>query len=140
MGLRYHVLPDGEAGGICDCCGETTKRIWGYVETIDRTVAAYFVTWTMGRPEDLAKFELVVGPWGEGAAPASRKAVTALYGIHDGEGWFMVHDNDGSLKNIAAVALKRKEVIGKPIAKKCFDLLDAIWLGDRRLSEVKGWA
>lgn len=34
-------------------------------------------------------------------------------------------------------AMRRTEVIGTPLAPQVFSLLDAIWLGDPRIAEVK---
>ena len=41
------VEPTGDkTHGPCDCCGQLTRRVWGYVHrTSGRTVASYFVSW-----------------------------------------------------------------------------------------------
>jgi hypothetical protein len=40
-----------------------THRVWGYVNEVDRTVAAYFVEWTPGPVENAANFDFILGSW-----------------------------------------------------------------------------
>jgi hypothetical protein len=61
--------------GPCSCCGNMTRRGWGYVNQGAATIAAYFVEWTPGHEEKAANFDLIVGKWGEDADSTSRKAV-----------------------------------------------------------------
>jgi hypothetical protein len=35
-------------------------------------------------------------------------------------------------------ALRREEVIDTPLAKQAFDIIDAIWLQDQRIEEIRG--
>jgi hypothetical protein len=37
-------------------------------------------------------------------------------------------------------SLARSEVIGSPLAKTAFDIVDAIWLQDKRIAEIVGAA
>jgi len=36
-------------------------------------------------------------------------------------------------------ALKRSEIIGTPLASQVFALIDAIYMGDPRLDEIRTW-
>src|ERR687891_356305 len=70
----------GESSGQCDCCGRTTRRVWGLVHHGGPTAAAYFVTWTADHfAETGAQLDLIVGRWGEGASPGDRVAVALLH-------------------------------------------------------------
>ena len=131
----FEIETDGESGGICDCCGNTTRRVWGYANHNDATFAAYFVTWTIERPEDFARVDLIIGRWGDGASPSDRSHVQLTYSIlHDGT--FRVDDADHGFSSLAASSLTRAEVISTPVAETCFDLIDAIWLNDLRIAEL----
>jgi hypothetical protein len=37
-------------------------------------------------------------------------------------------------------ALPRAEVMGTPLAERVFSLVDAVWLGDGRIGEIRGEA
>jgi predicted outer membrane lipoprotein len=38
--------------------------------------------------------------------------------------------------DLASRLLSRQEVIGTPLAPQAFEIVDAIWLGDSRISEI----
>jgi NAD(P)H-hydrate repair Nnr-like enzyme with NAD(P)H-hydrate dehydratase domain len=103
-------------------------------------VAAYFVTWTQQRPDHPASFDLVLGTWGASTTKQDRQAVALDYRIIEGSPQFMVVDAEGRLaaNELADAALKRSEVVGTPLAGEVFALIDAIYLGDLRLTEIKG--
>src|SRR6267142_2265097 len=84
--LRWEDLslePSGSQGGLCDCCGTSTQCVWGVVRHPLGLLAAYFVAWTVGKKDHGATFDLIVGPWGEGAVPEGRAAVSLQYGVTD---------------------------------------------------------
>src|SRR5262245_58702006 len=97
MATRLEAEPDGSADlGPCPCCGNMTRRVWGFIRTPKATLAAYFVQWTPGRVKDHgALFDLIVGRWGEGASAADRVAVTLDYRLLDDGPGFMVIDATG---------------------------------------------
>jgi hypothetical protein len=137
--VELETTPAGESGGTCDCCGNTSKIIWGYVGTPQQTLAAYYVHWTVGSPNHYPNFDFVVGSWGEGAEPKQRILVSMLYQPRREGGSFMVVDSESRPANdpeLCGRAMKRAEVIGTPLANEIFQLVDAVWLQDSRVSEV----
>src|SRR5215468_11817086 len=89
-----------EAGGShdsgrCECCGNMTRRVWGYLYDHDVPTAAYYVTWTAGRIDHGANFDLVLGKWGEGASPKDRSFVAAEFRWVPSGRSFMVIDAEG---------------------------------------------
>ena len=69
---EFQVLVEAEnerTAGPCPCCGNMTRRVWGYVSQGDVTVAAYFVEWTPGHQDRAANFDLIIGAWGRQRAP-----------------------------------------------------------------------
>jgi hypothetical protein len=126
--------------GPCQCCGNMTQRVWGYVTRGEATVAAYFVEWTPGHVEKAANFDLILGRWGPSATPKERKAVAvALREVETGPAFAVV---DAAERPVAASplvgeALKRQQVIGKPIAGTVFAICDAIFLQDPRISPLR---
>ena len=126
--------------GPCPCCGSPGTLAWGFVD--DGTlgpVCVYYVHWIRGRPDHATHFDLIVGPWGEGTRAADRVGVSLVY--RRDAGAFTVIDAatrsfvDG--QRVFARALGRDEVVGAPIASTVYRLVDAIWLGDTRIGEVR---
>lgn len=62
--------------------------------------------------------------------------------IIEGAPQFMVVDAHGRLpsaEDLAGSALTRSEVIGTPLAPQVFELVDAVYISDPRLEEVRNW-
>ncbi|HVY57759.1 MAG TPA: hypothetical protein VHA77_07930 [Xanthobacteraceae bacterium] len=86
-----------------------------------------------------AAFDLILGKWGDSATRQDRDLVALAFRAGDG---FMVVDAQQRLtpfRDIAETALKRSDVIGTPLAPQVFALVDAIWMGDPRLDDVRSW-
>ena len=88
-----------------------------------------------------ANFDLILGNWGEGATPADHFVVALVCRIGKNGPEFMVvdaGDRPAASGELAAKALSRDEVIGKPLASDVFGLVDAILEQDDRISEITG--
>jgi hypothetical protein len=134
--------PSGNQGGVCDCCGTGTQRVWGFVRHPLGPLAAYFVGWTLGKKGHGAAFDLVVG-WGEGALPERRAAVSLQYRVTDEGPGFGIVDASGrptATKKLVGRALARSEVVDTALANQCFAIADAVLMKDPRIAEVRGWA
>jgi hypothetical protein len=142
VATAFQVQRTGQSSGHCDCCGTVTKRIWGIVSQGRTGVAAYFVTWTTGRPDHGAAFDLIVGAWGEGATSADRSAVALEFRVVGGSPQFMVVDAETrptADSGLVGKALARADVIGSPLAAHVFEIVDAVYLGEKALEELRGW-
>jgi hypothetical protein len=128
--------------GPCECCGSATRRVWGFVHSQDRAVAAYYVQWAVDRfPDHGAMFDLVLGRWGEGAKATDRVLVTMDYRLTGAGPAFMVVDSAGRPaddQGLIGRALGRDEVIGQPIANEAFSVADAVLAQDTRVAVVLG--
>ncbi len=140
--MTIDVDPEGTKDhGPCECCGNMSRTVWGYLHEDGAAVAVYFVQWTLSRVGDHgANFDLIIGKWGEQSSLEDRSVVAvALRWVPEGP-QFMVIDAaerpSAQSKDLAAWAKRRDEVIGTPLAPRVFAMLDAIWLGDSRISEV----
>ena len=81
-----------------------------------------------------------MGPWGDGADPGERVLISLVYDPGPDGGGFTIIDSEArpaNARELCGRALKRKEVIGTPFAQETFQLVDAIWLGDPRIEEVR---
>lgn len=134
------ATPWKESSGTCECCGRESKTIWGDLSDSETTQAVYFVQWTVDAPEHLPNIDLVMGRWGEGASPDDRILVSLLFQPGEDGGSFMVIDGEGrpaDSRTLCKRALRRTEVVGTPMASEVFGLVDALWLTESRLDEVK---
>jgi hypothetical protein len=128
---EFEVQETGAAGGYCECCGTATKRVWGFVRRNAEPVGAYFVTWTRGKPDHGAKFDVVLGKWADSSAKDDRYFVALDWRLIDGVPQFMVVDalGRGTSQNVLfGTALRRSDVIGTPLALEVFAIVDAIYM------------
>jgi hypothetical protein len=141
---RLVVEPDGETqSGPCPCCGTWTKTLWGFIHRGDETIAAYYVSWTLGHTKvEGATFEFIIGQWTEESAAEDRQLVALAYRMTPKGAGFMVIDakkQERGDDELVSKALKRSEVIGTPLAAEVFALGDAVCLDDPRLAELRQW-
>lgn len=129
-----------ESGGHCDCCGNQTRSISGGLSDGEGARAAYLVRWTVGQPQHTPDFDLIIGLWGDGTGPQDRVLVSLSYHPRPGGGFFMVvsgKGRPGDNRNLCDRALEREEVIGTPLAQEAFALVDALWLTEPRIAEIR---
>jgi hypothetical protein len=125
--------------GHCDCCGNTSHSVWGFVHRDERTVAAYWVHWTEGHLGSTgANWDFIVGSWGDESSASDRFAASLLYREPEGAApAFMVidaTDRPVAESNLVASALDRDDISGTPLSDQLFALVDAIWIQDARLT------
>jgi hypothetical protein len=118
-----------------------SRLVWGYVNDESCSpVAVYYVHWTPGRPDHGANFDLVVGAWGDEATGEDRVGASLLY--RPDEGGFMVIDAStrpfSKEQTLFSRSLRREEVVGTDLAAELFAMVDAVWLGDSRIADVRG--
>jgi hypothetical protein len=139
---ELRLEPSGTQEGVCDCCGTSTRRVWGFVRHPIGAVAAYFVGWTIGRKDHGASFDLIVGAWGSGATQKQRGAVSLTYRAADGDyGFAIVDATDRPTANSELVGrvFTRHQVVATTLADQVFAIADAIFMTDARLDEVRTW-
>jgi hypothetical protein len=78
--------------GPCDCCGQMSSRVWGFVYERDAATAAYYVEWTPGHAVTSATFDLIIGAWGEGTGVSDRQAASLNFRKLESGPAFMVTD------------------------------------------------
>ncbi|HUO80024.1 MAG TPA: hypothetical protein VMU00_07760 [Steroidobacteraceae bacterium] len=127
-------------GSPCACCAGPGELVWGFVNDAGSgPVCVYYVHWTLGRADHGAHFDLIVGPWGAGTGPADRIGVSLVY--RRDVGAFTVIDAAerpfAEAQRLFSRALGREEVVTTPIAASVYRLVDAIWLGDSRIGELR---
>jgi len=59
------VEPAGESSGHCDCCGNETRTIWGYLRSGKQAIACYYLQWTRLAPGHFPNLDFLIGTWGD---------------------------------------------------------------------------
>ena len=126
----------------CECCGDSSRTVWGLIYRDGYADASYFVHWTLGKVASHgAHFDLILGAWGDGTTSADRYAVSLEYRLTDKGPAFMVIDattRNISKHELAGRGLLREEVVNTELSDRLFELVDAIWLQDARVKELSG--
>lgn len=137
----FKIEESGRSGGRCACCGSKSMRVWGSVRRNGEQTGAYFVTWTVGRPDHGALFTLVLGKWGESGSESDRFSVSLHFHRVNDVSEFMIIDaqSDGPAQALAGRALKRSEVIGTPLATQAFVIADAVYMSEG-VKELRSWS
>ena len=139
---EFEIEESGAAHGYRECCGTITKRVWGFVRHLGELVSAYFVAWTQGKPDHGAKFDLILGKWGDSARKADRYFVALDFRVMDGGPQFMVVDPVNRVTSgspLVGRPLERSDVIGTPLAPHIFAIADAVYMSDSA-AEVRQWS
>jgi len=139
---EFRIEPSAVHDTLCDCCGQQSRTVTGFVYRDDAAAAAYFVQWTLGGVDSHgANFDLILGRWGEGATSSDRSAVAVEFRRTPDGPAFMVVDasaRPAGRSELVGRALSREGVVGTPLAKVAFDIIDAVWLHDGRIKEIVG--
>jgi hypothetical protein len=86
-----------------------------------------------------AHVDLIIGLWGEGSNRQDRVAVSMEFRRTKEGPQLMVIDS--SLRPVATSELvgrllARSDVIGTSLAQQAYDIVDCLWLNDRRIEEI----
>ncbi len=140
-GITLVVEPtETKESGPCECCGDHTRSLFGFLRRGDHAEAAYIVQWTLRKiARHGIHVDLIIGRWGEGTKRSDRMAVSLEYRQTETGPWFMVIDatkRDVSRSDLVGKALTREDVIDTPLAKRVFEMVDAVWLCDHRIHEL----
>lgn len=135
----FEVDPTEENSAFCDCCGQQSRTVWGYVHGTQGTIASYFVQWTVGQTleDHHANFDLIYGMWGEGASAKDRCAISLVHFADENGPGVCVIDANGrpvATSELVSKAMRRDDVVGTTLAQDVFAIFDAVLLGDKRLN------
>src|SRR5215510_14846911 len=88
------IEPTGvKEDGPCKCCGNHSRRVWGFIHSKDAVIGAYLVHWTLNRvPDHGANFDLILGEYGGETTAQNRSLVALAYRLFPSGPQFMVID------------------------------------------------
>ena len=136
------IEPAGESDPTyCECCGNESRSVWGYVYRGSDALAAYFVQWTRGSAEHSPNFDFLVGTWGDDSVNDKKLIAWVFDPTHEARGSFMAIDaatRPAAKSSLCSQALSREQVLfDASIVDLSKKMIDAVWLGDARIEEVK---
>ena len=126
--------------GPCECCGQMSRTVWGYLYVDDDARAVYYVQWTLGEvARHGANIDLVMGDWSEGSTSAKRVAVSLVYRIGP-NGPELASIDPGSRPHassgLADHQIPGRHVLGNPVGADAYAFLHAIFGQDARVAEL----
>ena len=128
--------------GVCDCCGRSSRCVWGLASAGMQGLAAYYVHWTLGHVLDRgANIDLIVGKWGEGTSSADRSAIALAYRLLETGPSIMTIDAGSrsfSRSSLVGKVLGRNDIVDTPLAQQAFAIADAVLAQDERVAELRG--
>ena len=138
--MSTYMLEQGESSsGKCDCCGKTTKTIWGFISQDESCRAVYYVSWTEGHRERGATFLICLGDWEDEDASDRLSFALRLRMMPSGAA-FMVVDaaktqwaKEKPVENDPlGLLLNRETALASPLKKDVFAIADLILDQDKR--------
>lgn len=126
--------------GPCDCCGQMSRTVWGYLYVDDVSRAVYYVQWTLNQvPRHGANVDLVMGDWGDGSTSAKRVAVSLVYRVGPNGPEFGSIDpgeRPHASSGLADHRIPGRHVLGNPVGADAYAFLHAIFGQDPRVAEL----
>jgi hypothetical protein len=127
------------AHGPCACCGDTTRTVWGEARVDGALRAIYYVRWSPEHLSEHAVWLLYIGAWGS-APPHERNAVALHCRSHGRWPAFMVIDAHrtpwGEGAGRLGRALRRADVVGQPVGREAYAIVDQVLVQDPRVQEL----
>ena len=119
----------------CECCGGTTLTIEGDLFHAKEWLSFYMVRQSPNHPEAYPVFRFGIGDWSEDAQSDARWIFEAE---HDPvlEG-FRILDMSGYVEGLTYTPLCREDIIGTPYAETIFAMLDAVFMKEPRLEDLR---
>lgn len=124
------------SSGRCACCGKTRRTAWGFVYRDGGPRACYFVEWTIGRRDCLARIDVVLGEWFDGTTEDDRTTISLEYRLLRGGPSFSLVDAAGRPAAEVGRATRGAEVAGTEIAAEALSIATAVLENDHRVRDL----
>lgn len=139
--LRLEIFPsDHKEFGPCECCGNMTHRVWGWIYADESARAAYYVEWTPHSPVIEANFDLIIGRWGDDTPANDRVSIALEFRKLETGPAFRVIDARNrtyAKSELVGRALDREAVLQSESRDEVFACCDVIYAEDPRLEVLR---
>jgi len=136
------IEPNGQSEPTyCECCGNRSQTIWGYIYDGNLPRAAYFVQWTLESLDHFPNLDFLIGTWGDDSI-SDRQLISWVFDPTQGNsGGFTVVDSQtrpAASSSLCAEALTRERVLADSgLFTRSKQMLDAVWSNDPRIEELR---
>ena len=143
--MRFDVDPAGAKEHECECCGNTSHTVWGYVYegstgTTRAARAVYYAGWVEDHDDRLISITIGLEIWGEGATAADRRSFGIDVRSIDGTPEMMVTGHPFvDEPNLLGRLLQRQEALADPSIGDLWQVADAIVTADPRVVAAMDW-
>jgi hypothetical protein len=139
--LRLEIFPpDHKEFGPCECCGNMTHRVWGWIYSGESARTAYFVEWTPHTPVIEANFDLIIGRWGDDTYAKDRVSIALEFRKLAAGPAYRVIDacsRPYAKNDLVGKALDREAVLQSASRDEVFACCDVIYQEDPRLEVMR---
>ena len=121
----------------CECCGNKTETVHGFVYNNNDAFAVYFASWTIGHSSKAVTIAIGLGDWGEGATPKQRHSIGLECRTTEDQIQFAVIDPEQSpwgRTEFIGRMLPRQEALKDSAIKKFFHIAEHVIHDDPRIS------
>ena len=141
MNPSYTIETGTEAvTGQCACCGRDTHVFRGFVFRDQNAFAIYLAAYTDGHPEVGTSMTLSIRGWGDGADRTEKEAVNLhWHNTPTGPGCQVIEPEEAHFRpnpEFLGPMLTREQAMISGRAAEAFQIADAIWSSDARLSKT----
>jgi hypothetical protein len=139
--MAFEVELSGQKQHPCECCGNVSHTVWGYVhEEAGGTRAVYYAGWIDGHDDRVVRMTVSLGRWGDGTGADDRRSVAIDMRAPEGTPEMMVVDNAlFDEPAVLGVLQRRQEALDDPALADLWAVADAIVLADPRVAEAMRW-
>ena len=138
---KFTVEPRGEKEHFCECCGDVSHTVWGWVhDSPNSTRACYGAGWVEGHEDKVIRMTLSFGLWGAGTTADDRKAVAVDVRLRDGAVAMVIADDAlFDHPHLFGRLLSRDEALADSSLADLWDAADAIVENDPRVARAMRW-
>jgi hypothetical protein len=123
----------------CECCGNVTRSVHGFLYKDNDAYAVYFASWTDNHKERVVTIAIGLGEWGDNATEEDRFSVGLnAWSVAEQKNFAVIEPSDspwGATKFIGRM-MSRDSVLASPEKEEFFHVAEHIVNDDPRIKLV----
>jgi hypothetical protein len=121
---------------LCGCCGESYRKVWGFLYDDDSAYAVYYATLSSHDRRRRVEMAIGIGNWGEHSKVEDR--LSMALDVQAGFKMTIVDAADSpwvEAQTLLGKMLDRSEALAHPLKDEFFRIADYVVLNDPRIKE-----
>lgn len=136
--MTLHVeLGDADRPSRCECCGQVTRTVHGFVYRGDDAYAVYYAGWSEGHADRGVTMAIAVGEWGDDSAVSDRTSIGLRARSTASQIEFAVLDPDESPwghTDLLGAMVPRAVALKHRVLKVIFEIAERVVRDDSRVA------